>query len=512
MRGIFIAVLFCHCFWAIGQEKEHSNGYVKFTYPNGKISSEGVMINGKPDGYWKTYYVNGIIKSEGNRKNFLLDSIWSFYNEMGDTLERISFVLGKKNGYYFKYKSVVEKNATQKIFLESRELYVNDKKEGLAYYYFPNGNLFQTIHYRNNKKHGEGKEYDKNGTLIAILEYFNDYLIDKQNLNRVVKGSKEGVWKEFYDNGKLKSEKKFVNNQLDGYVREYNQDGTLKLKEVYNQGKLLDNLKEDTLNIEERITYDENKRVKKKGYYKSNVPVGIHREYDSDGKVINAYVYDEEGHIVSQGIVNDDGTREGKWNYFFENGEIKSEGLYKNNRQSGEWKFLFKGGKPEQVGKFENGFFSGEWSWFYPNGSKLRIESFTQGKREGKFIEFSEKGDTTTFGSYTEGEMNGFWRITSGDTREEGSYTNDLREGIWKSFYEDGKLMYQGNYIQGNPDGKHVYYYPDGKIQEEQVYVLGIKEKNWYKFTPEGHLFLTITYQSDIETKINGIKIDRKKK
>ena len=76
-------------------QNDGKNGYTKFTYPNGKISSEGMMVNGKPDGYWKTYYVTGVKKSEGNRKNFLLDSIWLFYNELSDTTEKISYVLGK---------------------------------------------------------------------------------------------------------------------------------------------------------------------------------------------------------------------------------------------------------------------------------------------------------------------------------------------------------------------------------------------------------------------------------
>ena len=61
------------------QQNTNPNGYNKFYYDNGKISSEGPMRDGKPDGYWKTYSLNGVLKSEGNRKNFQLDSVWKFY-------------------------------------------------------------------------------------------------------------------------------------------------------------------------------------------------------------------------------------------------------------------------------------------------------------------------------------------------------------------------------------------------------------------------------------------------
>ena len=79
-----------------------SDGYHVFKYPNGSVSSEGLIKNGKPEGYWKSYYVTGVKKSEGKRTSFLLDSIWLFYDQVGDTTEKISYLFGKKNGYYYR--------------------------------------------------------------------------------------------------------------------------------------------------------------------------------------------------------------------------------------------------------------------------------------------------------------------------------------------------------------------------------------------------------------------------
>jgi uncharacterized protein len=50
-----------------------SEGITQFRYPNGKVSSEGVLLNGKPEGYWKSYYEDGVLKSEGNRVGSQLD-------------------------------------------------------------------------------------------------------------------------------------------------------------------------------------------------------------------------------------------------------------------------------------------------------------------------------------------------------------------------------------------------------------------------------------------------------
>ncbi len=75
-------------------------------------------------------------------------------------------------------------------------------------------------------------------------------------------------------------------------------------------------------------------------------------------------------------------------------------------------------------------------------------------------------------------------------------------------FISDGKLAYEGNYIQGNPDGEHVYYYNNGKIKEIDYYVMGIAEKNWKKYDENGVLLITITYKDNREYRINGEKIE----
>ena len=82
---------------------EVSTGYNVFYYPSGQISSEGFMKQGNPVGLWKSFYPDGIVKSIGKRTNGQLDSIWSFYAENGALKEQISYLDGKKNGYYLIY-------------------------------------------------------------------------------------------------------------------------------------------------------------------------------------------------------------------------------------------------------------------------------------------------------------------------------------------------------------------------------------------------------------------------
>jgi antitoxin component YwqK of YwqJK toxin-antitoxin module len=74
---------------------------------------------------------------------FSLTAVWVFYDQAGDTTEKISYLLGKRNGYSLKYK----KDPVHGIYIFSSELYAGDRKEGLAKIFFPDGKLKQTIPY-----------------------------------------------------------------------------------------------------------------------------------------------------------------------------------------------------------------------------------------------------------------------------------------------------------------------------------------------------------------------------
>jgi antitoxin component YwqK of YwqJK toxin-antitoxin module len=509
-----LVILFIFCLQIAVSQESTENGYVKLYYPNGKISSEGTMVKGKPDGFWITYYLNGVRKSEGNRRNFLLDSVWVFYDEKGDTTEKINFVLGKRNGYYYKYdvKNVI--NAGKINYIASKELYVNDKKEGLSYYYHDNGKIKEVLNYKNGKRNGSGREFDQEGKVITLYEFFNDYMIERQYVNRYGNnGLKQGTWLELYDDGKIRSEKIFVNDTLNGYSNEFNERGEVAVSLLYNMGDLKQPERSTPeFSLDEKIDYYPNGMIKRKGFYKGTIPIGIHTFYNENGDIVNARIFNDNGVVASEGFLTEDGKKEGHWKNLYENGEIRSEGIFKNNRQVGEWKFFFNGGVAEQIGNFSNGLFDGEWKWFYKSGKPLREEEYIRGKRDGKYLEFSESGDTIANGHFIEGEMDGEWVLKVGDNLEKGKYVVGLKEGIWREYYNTGVLKSEGNYIQGNPDGKFQIYYENGKLKEEQFYVNGFREKTWRKFNEFGAISLTIAYENDMEKRINGIRIEEIKR
>jgi antitoxin component YwqK of YwqJK toxin-antitoxin module len=502
---IIILLLFSGVIAVCQTEIDQKNGYQVFRYPNGAISSEGYMKDGKPEGFWKNYYVTGVKKAEGKYTNFMLDSIWVFYDQAGDITEKISYLFGKKNGYHYKYK----KDPVSGLYLWSQELFAGNNKEGNAYIFFPDGSVQQTIFYNNGKKEGLAKEYDNDGTVITLLEYSNDFLISRQRINRTdSKGNKQGEWKDFYPDGIIKAEMTYRDDMLHGYYKEYDTRGRLSFTMLYQEGSIVKSRVEDEPDIEVVNRYDQNGRLIYNGYFRNDIPVGIHREYGSDGRVANAFVYNDKGLLISEGIVNEAGNRNGRWKDLYEDGSVKAEGQYTDNRRTGIWRFYNVEGKVEQTGSFNNDRPDGIWKWYYENGALLREEEYFQGQRDGSFIEYSPVGEIIATGTYSDGEKNAEWKYRSGDNNEEGKYIIGLRDGTWRSYYPGEKLRFRGNYIQGNPDGQHLYFYENGRMKEEQHYRTGLRVKTWKKYDEEGNLILTITYRDDAEISINGVKID----
>lgn len=477
------------------------NGMNTFYYPNGKISSEGPMNNGKPDGYWKTYFENGKIKSEGNRKNYQLDSTWKFYNDEGVLVLEYYYKNGKKNGLRKNY------DAKEK-FLLSEESYLDDVKQELTKYYYKNGAVKKTVPFKEGREEGEGYEYDTTGTIITIIDFKAGFMKKIEKINRQNKeGLKEGMWKEFYPNMVLKNECTYMEGKRNGYLKEYNIKGELLNTTKYVDDKIIENAPE-LAKLDLKSTYYSDGTVQSTGTFKNGVPEGTFREFSEDGKVTSAKIY-KDGNVIAEGVYDNANKEQGPWKEYHQNGQMKSQGEYKDGRRVGEWSFFHSNGKPEQKGKYDKkGRAQGVWKWYYESGHLLRDENYLNGVQDGMMTEYSDSGQVITKGQYIDGQKEGEWVYELGDYKEVGNYKADRRDGIWKHYYTPGgKLRFAGNFIDGNPDGKHVFYYRNGKRQEEGKYVVGRKEGNWEYFSDDGTKFLTILFKDDVEIKYDGVKL-----
>jgi antitoxin component YwqK of YwqJK toxin-antitoxin module len=505
------------------------NGYNKFYYENGKISSEGTMRDNKPDGYWKNYYDNGKIKIEGNRKNFLLDSLWKFYDSKGKITKSITYKEGKKNG-----TSIIYDTLQKPVTIEN---FVNDIKQGLLRTFYKTGKTKSIIPYDKGKPDGIAYEYSPDSLITAVIIYKGGILQSFERINQKdAANKKQGIWKEFYDNMDIKKEMKFNDDSLDGYVMDYDKKGNLISTKKYNNGKRI--LKAPEIaNVEVFRDVYEDGTLKYEGVYSDGVAIGTHFKYkkkyqcdsslflkhDSSGNSIgyenrmicrNVPIPDScieffDGIVVAKGAVDSVRNRIGTWTEFHNTGEFKGKGLYKDGNRTGDWEFFYASGKLEQKGKYDKkGRAQGVWKWFYESGALWREENYVNGKRDGQLTDYNEQGKIILQGNFIENKMEGPWVYETPDYKEFGNYVNDERDSLWKSYYMPSKnKRYEGRFLNNDPVGIHAMYYDNGKKMYQGNYVGGMRDGDWKFYDELGINYLVITYKNDIEIKWQGDKI-----
>jgi uncharacterized protein len=363
------------------------------------------------------------------------------------------------------------------------------------------------VNFINGLESGISKEYDTEGTVITFIEYKKGFIISRESINRKDKnGLKQGRWKFFYENGLVREEGTYKDDRKNGYFKEYNEEGNLLT--VF---KYVDDVKQEDApelaSLDIRTDYYPDGKIKTVASYKGETPEGVRREYSETGAIVAGYIF-THGAMTGQGIIDEEGIKDGPWKEFYTDGSKRSEGNYIKGKQVGPWKFFYPDGKTEEEGSYnKQGKPDGNWRWYYESGNLWREQNYINGLEDGLYTEYNEQNKVITSGEFIEGMEDGEWTYDLGDHKEVGTYRSGMRNGKWKYYYPDGKLSFEGEYIDDNPNGKQISYYPDGRPKEAGTYIMGERNGDWITYNEDGTPFLIITYNNGIEKRYDGIAI-----
>ena len=496
-HGILITLLLAFQFSLFGQ-----NEFKVFYYPNGQKSSEGFLVEGKPDGYWKNYFDTGVIKSEGNRKEFQLDSTWKFYRLDASLQQSIEYKANVKYGEESYYDSLGRKERTTS--------YINDIKSGPAGEYYSSGKQKKAFNYVNNQMEGKYFEYAEDGRIITRRTYKNGLIYSEEKINRFNKnGQRVGLWIDLRENGKLKEEGNYLSGLKEGTFKVYNKQGEFLKFEFYELGVLKENT-EETEFVKIEKFYDEKGRVIERGGTKNGLKHGTFQTLDSTGNIIFSRLYLNDLK-QSEGRYDTLNREIGEWKYFFPNGSLRSSGSYSNGKKTGDWKYYFENGKLEQSGKYDNNLISGKWLWYYSSGIVLREEHYRKGKLDGHYTENDSLGNVVLEGDFEDDLRQGKWFRFINDHKEAGEYIDDERNGLWTFTHSNGNKMFEGTFELGVAVGQHDYFYSNGKSEMRGSYVGGELDGDWMYFDEDGNYINTVTYQGGKLYKVDGIKLKERK-
>lgn len=312
--------------------------------------------NKKRNGKWKWFFEDELtVKMEGTYKNGLKNGYWKEYDRDGNLLSATKYVDGEKQE---KAEELVQLDVRTDYYPDGRvkvvATYTKDgKPEGVRREYNEKGEVEKSFIFRNGRIVGEGvftdagqrqgnwKEYYSDGKLKAIGAYTDD--------------KKEGTWKFYYRNGQLEQVGKFTDNQPDSLWRWY-----------YSSGKLL-----------------------REEHFFNAQPDGLYSEYDQQGNLITTGDYLE-------------GKKEGFWT--LETGGYREEGNYSDGLKTGLWKAYYPDGELAFEGKFVDNLPNGKHQWRWPNGKLKKEASFVMGRRSGEMKKYNSDGTLLIVVSYKAGK------------------------------------------------------------------------------------------------------------
>lgn len=410
MRKIFITLILMLSIFSIANahpfksEKELQDFYAK--------------IDKEVDKELKKDYVKIFEQRKANLKEKATDDVTE------KNLEDDEYLFILKNG---KLEIVFKKEILNGKFRTLSRLYENGKKSRIVCLSAGNPAYYGTVKY-----------FRENGTPLYSGQFYD--------------GKMEGMYKEYYESGKISSIKNYKDGKANGEYIEYYTNGKLKLKGSYKNG----------LRNGEFKTYLMNSKSAGSMFYKNG------KEIKS---TLTAYMKEDV-------FFNFPDEMEAQINI----GDEKSKDLIKTMEEHGGYHML----------GIDN----------YPNGRVMRVVPYNQqGIYDGEFRQYYESGQLAQKGSYKNGLGQGeyIWYYEEGSIKQKAFYKDDKIEGIVTSFFPGGKIAQTVNYVDGKREGELIEYYENGKIKEKRFYINDKEEGKSLFYDEKGNLTKTEIYKNDIK-------------
>lgn len=393
---------------------------------------------------------------------------------------------------------------------------------------FPARLLAQTV------KEGYNKLYYANGKLSSE--------------GTIRDGKPDGYWKTYYENGKIKSEGNRKNFLLDSIWKFYTNKGLMYVSYSYKNGKKngykcsytpdpKDSIKGVLASKENYVndTLQGEAYHYKKGKlyqvitYKDGLAEGKSYEFSPDSLITSIIIY--KGGFIKKitkiNQYNTQGHKEGLWQTFYPNGQVKWEGTYVDGKKDGYFKTYtetgslvtidkyindvlqtnapelaklevkttyYSNGKVKSEGPYKNNLPYGVHRMYDENGSEQKADIYDSGRimaegkldssgaQQGEWKEFHANGQLKSIGKYVNGIKVGEWKFffENGKMFETGKYDNRGREqGKWMWYYSDGNVRRESNFYNGLEDGNFVEYNDSGAVITKGQYLEGLKEGTW---------------------------------
>ena len=162
-------------------------------------------------------------------------------------------------------------------------------------------------------------------------------------------------------------------------------------------------------------------------------------------------------------------------------------------------KSYFDDGTLKSELRYENEKLNGECFWYYANGKPLMQATFKDNVKDGHFMRWHENGKLMEDCYYKNGELDSVYHsyTLNGILASEEHYKNGLLDGDFKKWYENGQVFQDGQYADDMMDGSWLIFYPEGELAAKADFDHGTGMQTSYDQT--GYRCLVTNYKDNLK-------------
>ncbi|MBX3413943.1 MAG: hypothetical protein KF708_14730 [Pirellulales bacterium] len=243
---------------------------------------------------------------------------------------------------------------------------------------------------------------------------------------------------------------------------------------------------------------------------------------DKDGNYLNHgpwKMWDEKGTLLAEGEYTN-GQREGVWNRWYRAGEAElfgqapfnqyegpfvSQANFHQGKLHGAWTIFdakqrkichfeftdglrhgkqtwwFASGQMMREIQYDHGLVEGAWTEWRPDATIVVKDTFQQGRRLAPKVAYYEGDRKKTEGMYLHAQHvvetpDDWWRAKLAAYKATGK---DQRHGPWTSWYANGQVQLEGEFVNDIESGKFTWWYQNGQKSLEGFYKDGKQHGRW---------------------------------
>jgi antitoxin component YwqK of YwqJK toxin-antitoxin module len=236
-------------------------------YPDGSLMATGKYVRQQKDSTWNYYMADGQLKKVERYAAGHLHGEQVTYYPGGQMAEREQRVNGEMHGPSMSWFPDGK--------LKSEATYEKGEAEGRMVFYYPKGNREIEGNLVNGDRDGTWIYYNADGTIQLQILYARGQVVKERKEN--------GTFREYYDDEQVQSEVIYKKGKREGKFTEYYGNGRWTMKPVPSDSEV------STPAEVERVLEGQTK--KREGTYVNDLLEGEVKEYDENGKLLKVTRY-----------------------------------------------------------------------------------------------------------------------------------------------------------------------------------------------------------------------------